>query len=135
VRGSIRSYHTPSQPHSQNQGHAVFPQEMFASEMERALKVERAQHAFEIERALEAEQARQASEIERVLEGERARHKLQMDEVLAAQSQIMSRFSQMESLSHQSVSVPGVSHDNIVPDKNSAHHINVSSVDSRSGNN
>jgi hypothetical protein len=135
VRGSIRSYHTPSQPHSQNQGQAVFPQEMFASEMERALEVERARHASEMERALEAERARQASEIERVLEAEWARHKLQMDEVLAAQSQIMSHFSQMESLWRQSVSVPGVSHDNIVPDKNSAHHMNVSSVDSRSGNN
>jgi hypothetical protein len=72
VRGSIRSYHTPSRLDSQNQGHAVFPQEMFASEMERALEVERARHASEMERALEAERARQASEIERVLEGERA---------------------------------------------------------------
>jgi hypothetical protein len=62
----------PSQLHSQNQGHTVFPQEMFASEMERALEVERARHASEMERALEAERARQASEIERVLEGERA---------------------------------------------------------------
>jgi hypothetical protein len=135
VRGSIRSYHTPSQPHSQNQGHAVFSQEMFASEMERALEVERTRHTSEMERALEAERARQASEIERVLEGERAQHKLQMDEVLAAQSQIMSRFSQMESLWHQLVSVPGVSNDNVVPDKNSAHYMNISSVDSRSGNN
>jgi len=93
------------------------------------------QNCSEMERALEAERARQASEIKRVLEGERARHKLQMDEVLTVQSQIMSRFSQMESLWRQSVSVLGVSHDNIVPDKNSAHHMNVSSVDSRSGNN
>jgi hypothetical protein len=120
VRGSIRSYHTPSQPRSQNQGQAVFSQEMFA---------------FEMERVLEAERARQASEIERVLEVERARHKLQMDEVLAAQSQIMSRFSQMESLWLQSASMPGVSHDNAVPDKIFAHRMNVSSVDSRSGNN
>jgi hypothetical protein len=58
-----------------------------------------------------------------------------MDEVLAAQSQIMSRFSQMESLWRQSVSMPEVSNDNAVLDKNSAHHMNVSSVDSRSGNN
>jgi siderophore synthetase component len=108
---------------------------MFASEMERALEVERTRHTSEMERALEAERARQASEIERVLEGERAQHKLQMDEVLAAQSQIMSRFSQMESLWRQSVSVPGVSNDNVVPDKNSAHYMNISFVDSRSGNN
>jgi hypothetical protein len=86
VRGSIRSYHTPSQPHSQNQGHTVFLQEMFASEMEKALEVERARHTSKMERALEAERARQNLEIERVLDGERARHKLQMDEVLAAQS-------------------------------------------------
>jgi hypothetical protein len=91
--------------------------------------------AYKMKRALEVERARQASEIERVLEGERARHKLQMDEVLAAQSQIMYRFSQMESLWRQSVSVPGVSNDNAVPDKNSIHHMNVSFVDSRSGNN
>jgi hypothetical protein len=108
---------------------------MFTSEMERELKVERARHASEMERALEDERARQASEIERALEGERARHKLQMDEVLVAQSQIMSRFSQMDSLWRQSVSVPRVSNDNAVPEKNSAHHMNVSSVDSRSGNN
>lgn len=88
-----------------------------------------------MERALEAERARQASEIERALEGERAGHKLQMDEVLAAQSQIMSRFSQMESLWRQSISVPGVSNDNAIPDKNSAHHMNVSSVDSKLGDN
>jgi hypothetical protein len=37
-------------------------------------------------------------EIEKALEGEWARHKAQMDEVLAAQSQIMSRFREMESL-------------------------------------
>lgn len=103
--------------------------------MKRALEVERAQHVSEMERALEAERARQASEIERVLEGEQAWHKLQMDEELAAQSQIMSCFSQMESLWLQSVSVPGVSHDKIMSDKNSAHHMNVSSVDSRSCNN
>jgi hypothetical protein len=120
MRGSIRLYHTPSQPRSQNQGHAVFPQEVFA---------------FEMERALEAERARQASEIKRALEGERARHKLQMDEVLAAQSQIMSHFSQMESLWCQSKSVLGVFNDNAVPDKNSTHYMNVSSIDSRSGNN
>jgi hypothetical protein len=135
MQGSIRSYHTPSQPRSQNQGHAVFPQEMFAFEMERALEVERALHTSEMEKALKAERAQQASKIEKALEGERARHKLQMDEVLAAQSQIMSRFSQMESMWRQSVFVPGVSNDNAVPDKNSAHHMNVSSVDSRSGNN
>jgi hypothetical protein len=57
VRGSIRSYHTPSQPRSRNQRHAVFSQEMFASEMKRALKVERARHASEMERTLEAERA------------------------------------------------------------------------------
>jgi hypothetical protein len=88
-----------------------------------------------MERALKAERARQDSEIERALEGVRARHKLQMDEVLAAQSHIMSRFSQMESLWRQSVSVPGVFNDNAVPNKNSAHHMNVSFVDSKSGNN
>jgi hypothetical protein len=135
VRGSIRSYHTPSQPCSQNQGHAIFQQEMFAYEIEIALEVKRARHASKMERALEAERPRQAFEIKRALEGERAQHKLQMDEVLAAQSQIMSRFSQMESLWHQLVSVLGVSNDNAVPDKNYAHHMNVLSVDSRSGNN
>jgi hypothetical protein len=89
-----------------------------------------------MEIALEAERARQTSEIERALEGERARHKSQIDEVLAVQSQIMSCFSQMESLWRQSVSVLKVSNDNAVPDKNFAHHMNViSSIDSRSGNN
>jgi hypothetical protein len=59
-----------------------------------------------------------------------------MDELLAAQSQIMSRFSQMELFWRQSLSVPGVSNDNIAQDKNSTHQINViSSVDSESGNN
>jgi hypothetical protein len=85
--------------------------------------------------ACQSDTPQNCSEMERALEGERARHKLQMDEVLTVQSQIMCRFSQMESLWRQSVSVLGVSHDNIVPDKNSAHHMNVSSVDSRSGNN
>jgi hypothetical protein len=109
---------------------------MFAFEMERALEVERAQHASEMERVLEAERGRQASEVERALESEWAGHKSQMDEVLAAQSQIMSHFSQMESLWRQSVFVPEVSNDNAAPDKNSAHHMNVIlSVDSRSGNN
>jgi len=76
MRGSISSYYTPSQPQSQNQGHPVFPQVMLASEIERALEVERARHTSEMERALEADRAQQASEIERALEGERARHKV-----------------------------------------------------------
>jgi hypothetical protein len=77
-----------------------------------------------------------AFEIEKALEDEPAQHKAQMDEVLAAQSQIISHFSQMESLWCQSLFVREVSNDNTAPDKNSTHQINViSSVDSRSGNN
>jgi hypothetical protein len=105
MRGSMHSYHTTSQPRSQNQGQPIFSQEMVTAE------------------------------IEKTLEGERARHKAQMDEVLAARSQIMSRFSQMKSLWRQLLSVPGVSNDNTVPDKNFTHQINVIlSVDSRSCN-
>jgi len=75
-------------------------------------------------------------EIEKALEGEPAQHKAQMDEVLAAESQIISHFSQMDSLWRQSLSVPEVSNDNAASDKNSTHQINViSSVDSESGNN
>jgi hypothetical protein len=56
--------------------------------------------------------------IERVLEGERAWHKAQMDEVLAAQSEIMSYFSQMELMWRQSEFLAVVSNNNAVPDKN-----------------
>ncbi|XP_062171178.1 uncharacterized protein LOC133876972 [Alnus glutinosa] len=74
-----------------------------------------------IERVLEGEWARHKAQmdevLERALEGERA-HKAQMDEVLAAQSEIMSCFSQIELMWRQSEFLAVVSNNNAVPNKN-----------------
>jgi hypothetical protein len=138
VRGTTRLYHIPSQPRSRNQSHAT-SQEDLLSAIERALESERAEREraiqaerVERDRLLEAERAKR----DRALEAKQAQHRVEMVEVLAAQSQIMARFSQMESMWRGSVSVPTVTDNIAAPNKNSRPRVNVkSSVGSGSGNN
>jgi hypothetical protein len=128
MRGSIRSYHMPSQSRSQNQGHASFSREYISSAIKRALESER----VERKRAIQVERTKR----DRALKAERARHKVAMDEVLATQSQIMSRFSQMESMWRQSVSVPMLFDNTATLGKNFTPHVNVElSIGSGSSNN
>jgi hypothetical protein len=127
-------------PHSHDHRiKATPPRKKISSAIERALESERAEREraiqaerVERDRLLEAEWAKR----DRVLEAKQARHRVEMVEVLAAQSQIMARFSQMESMWRGSVSVPTVTDNIAAPNKNSRPRVNVkSSVGSGSGNN
>jgi len=106
VRGTIHSYYTPSQARSQNPRHATVSQEF----------------------------------IDRALEAERAGHKVEMDAVLASQARMQgqyeARFSQLEEMVRQWISVLVATQHTAVPDRDSTPLLNVRSfVSSGLGNN